>query len=51
MKKTYLTSIDLSGYPAEGDPLSVKLRFFKKNDNWKSKWFFEGMVLEPEKKM
>ena len=42
--QTYLATIDLKGRQGTVD---VRLEIFKKNDWWKSGWYFEGLVLEP----
>ena len=43
--QTYLTTVDLTGSKGLA---SVRLEIFRKQDWWKSGWYFEGMVLEPE---
>ena len=42
--QTYITTIDLT---KRQGLVEVKLEIFKKNDWWKSGWYFEGLVLEP----
>ena len=44
--QTYITTIDLRDSLSKA---SVVISIFKKNDWWKSGWYFEGMVLEPVK--
>ena len=47
IEKTLITKIDLSEY--RNEEFNVKVRMIHTNDNWKTKWYFEGMILEPIK--